>query len=392
MAAMPHGHGATSGREDDVTKPLGIGLIGTGYMGKCHALAWNAVAPTFGDVGRPRLVALGEVDQALAERKAQELGFAKATADWRALVADPEVDVVSITTPNQFHAPMAIAALEAGKHVWCEKPMAPTLAEAEAMRDAARRAGKVAVLGYNYIQSPSFRLIRELVKEEAIGRVNHVRVEMDEDFMADPDGAFSWRNQREAGYGALDDFAVHPLSLLRSAFGGVTRVLCDMARPYPDRPLPEGGRREVETHDLATVLLRLGDDISGFVSVSRCAWGRKGRIQLQIFGDRGTIAFDQERANEVQLFTRDGSVKTQGFRTILAGPQHPPYDKFIPAPGHGLGFNDLKVIECRELIARIGGEPANVLDFEDGLAIERTIHGAARSAATGGWVTIEGGR
>jgi predicted dehydrogenase len=371
-----------------VVKSLGIGLIGTGYMGKCHALAWNSVAPVFGDVERPRLVVLGEVDRALAERRAAELGFEAATADWQALVSDPRVDVVSITTPNQFHAPMAIAALEAGKHVWCEKPMAPTLAEAEAMREASRRSGKVAVLGYNYIQNPAFRLIRELVGEGAIGRVNHVRVEMDEDFMADPDGVFSWRNQKEAGYGALDDFAVHPLSLLRSLFGDVTRVLCDMARPYPDRPLAAGGRREVETHDLATVLLRLGEDISGVVSVSRCAWGRKGRIQLQIFGDRGTIAFDQERFNEVQLFTRDGPAKTQGFRTILTGPQHPPYDKFIPAPGHGLGFNDLKIIECRELIARIRGEAAHILDFEDGFAIERTIHAAADSAAKGGWVTV----
>ena len=140
-----------------------------------------------------------------------EFGFAKSTSDWRAWSNDPEVDVVSITTPNQFHAPMAIAALQAGKHVWCEKPMAPTIAEAEACWLPAKASGKTAVLGYNYIQNPAFRLIRTLVDDGAIGTVNHVRVEMDEDFMADPEGAFSWRNQKEAGYGALDDFAVHPL-------------------------------------------------------------------------------------------------------------------------------------------------------------------------------------
>ena len=294
-------------------KALGIGLIGTGYMGKCHALAWNAVAPVFGDVERPRLRMLAEVSEDLARQKALEFGFERATSDWRALVNDPEVDVVSVTTPNQFHAPMAIAALAAGKHVWCEKPMAPTLSEAQSMQAAWKASGTTAVLGYNYIQNPSIRLIRSLIRDGAIGAVNHVRVEMDEDFMADPEGPFSWRNQREAGYGALDDFAVHPLSLLRTLFGNVERVFGDMAKPYPDRPLAGGGRRPVETFDLATILLRIEGGISGFVTVSRCAWGRKGRIQLQVFGDKGTIAFEQERLNEVQLFTREGAAGHAGF-------------------------------------------------------------------------------
>ena len=212
------------------------------------------------------------------------------------------------------------------------------------------------MLGYNYIQSPTFRLIRALVADGTIGTVNHVRVEMDEDFMADPDGAFSWRNQKEAGYGALDDFAVHPLSLLRALLRR-RRAGARRHGPALSRPALAGwraARRRDLRHRHRSCCGSAGD-ISGLVAVSRCAWGRKGRIQLQIFGDRGTIAFDQERFNEVQLFTRDGPVATQGFRTILAGPAHSPYDKFIPAPGHGLGFNDLKVIECRELIARIDG-------------------------------------
>src|ERR1700754_2473908 len=138
-------------------KPLGIGLIGTGYMGKCHALAWNAVKAVFGDVERPRLVPLAEANAELAKSRASEFGFEKATADWRALIADPEVDVVSVTTPNQFHAEMAIAALAVGKHVWCEKPMAPAYADAERMLAAADASGKVAILGYNYIQNPVIR-------------------------------------------------------------------------------------------------------------------------------------------------------------------------------------------------------------------------------------------
>jgi predicted dehydrogenase len=368
---------------------LGIGLIGTGYMGKCHALAWNSVAPVFGDVERPRLVALAEVDEALARRKAAEFGFETATGDWRRLLGDPAVDVISITTPNQLHAEMAVAALEAGKHVWCEKPMAPTLRESVDMHAAWRKSGRTAVLGYNYIQNPMMRLIRSLLADGAIGRVNHVRAEMDEDFMADPAGPFSWRNETRAGYGALDDFAVHPLSLMRTLFGDIDAVFGEMSRPYRDRPDGRGGRREVENHDIATALLRFTGGISGTLAVSRCAWGRKGRIQLQIFGDRGTIVFDQERFNEVQLFTRDGPQATQGFRTILAGPAHPPYDKFVPAPGHSLGFNDLKIIECRELMRAIAGEPALVVDFDGGLAIERAVHAIAESSQSGTWVTLE---
>lgn len=193
---------------------LGIGLIGTGYMGKCHALAWNAVAPTFGDVSRPRLVHLGEASTDTARQKAAEFGFERASGDWRAVIVDPDVDVVSIATPNQFHAEMAIAALRAGKHVWCEKPMAASIADAEAMLAAARASDRVTALGYNYIQNPAIRNIRRLIGEGAIGEVNHLRVEMDEDFMADGSALFNWKSDAGSGHGALDDFGVHALSLI----------------------------------------------------------------------------------------------------------------------------------------------------------------------------------
>ncbi|MET0529705.1 MAG: Gfo/Idh/MocA family oxidoreductase [Microvirga sp.] len=369
-------------------KSLNIGLIGTGYMGKCHALAWNAVASVFGDVPRPRLAVLAEASQDLAERKAQELGFERATGDWRALVADPEIDVVSITTPNALHPDMAIAALEAGKQVWCEKPMATKLVDAERMLAAARASGKVAALGYNYIQNPIIRLIRRLLDEGRIGEVNHVRFEMDEDFMADPEELFYWKSEASSGHGALDDFGVHPLSLLWTLLGGVQRVCAHMSKPYADRPSRDGGRRAVETYDIAAILLELENGASGVMALNRSAWGRKGRIFIQIFGSKGTIVFDQERMNEVQLYTLDDARDRQGFRTILAGPQHPPYDKFIPAPGHGLGFNDLKVIECRQLIDRIHGEPAVLIEFEDGIRIERTVDAMARSAHEGRWVEV----
>jgi predicted dehydrogenase len=152
--------------------------------------------------------------------------------------------------------------------------------------------------------------------------------------------------------------------------------------------MPGGGSRDVETHDIASVLCELEDGVSGVIALSRSAWGRKGRIALQIFGDSGTIVFDQERFNELQLYTADGDPATRGFRTILAAPVHPPYDRFIPAPGHGLGFNDLKLIECHELLHRIAGEPARVIDFEAGLGIERAIWAMHESSVRGAWVAV----
>ena len=369
-------------------KRIGVGLIGTGYMGKCHALAWNAVGPVFGDCPPVRLVHLAEVDTELARRKADAFGFERATGDWRGLLADDEVDVISVTAPNAFHPEMAIAALEAGKHVWCEKPMAPKLEESIAMRAAARASGKAAVLGYNYIQGPMIREIGTLLDAGAIGTVNHVRIEMDEDFMADPEALFFWKSEASSGYGALDDFAVHPLSLIWTLLGRIESVTTDMAKPYADRPSTGGGRRTVETHDIASVLFRLESGVSGALLTNRSAWGRKGRIALQIFGSAGSIVYDQERMNELQVYRAGGEATTAGYTNVLAGPAHPPYDRFIPAPGHGLGFNDLKVVECRQLIAAMAGDRAHVIDFERGCEIEQAVHAMAAAHEARGWVDV----
>lgn len=366
---------------------IGVGLIGTGYMGKCHALAWNSVKAVFGDGPRPRLLHLAEANAELARERAGEFGFERHTGDWRQLIADDEVDVVSITTPNAFHAEMAIAALEAGKHVWCEKPMAVGFAEAERMEAAARASGKVAILGYNYIQNPMIRQVGDLIAAGAIGTVNHVRVEMDEDFMADPEAIFYWKSEASSGYGALDDFAVHPLSLIQTLFGNPNRVFAHQAKPYSERTTKDGKMRPVETFDIANALFEVGG-ISGILAVNRSAWGRKGRIALQIFGSAGSIVYDQERMNELHVYRAVGPASGQGYSTILAAPSHKPYDRFIPAPGHGLGFNDLKIIECHELLCAISGAPARVINFAAGIEIERVVHAMALSHAEQRWIAL----
>ncbi|NRG19618.1 Gfo/Idh/MocA family oxidoreductase [Rhizobiales bacterium] len=370
-------------------KSIGVGLIGSGFMGKCHAIAWSGVKPVFGDVPAPRLVQLADVNADLARQKAEEFGFSSSTADWRDLLRNDEIDIISITSPNEFHAEMAIAAMEAGKHVWCEKPMAPSEADAELMLEAARKSGRVALLGYNYIQNPAIRFIRKFLEDGAIGTPYQTRIEMDEDFMADPDTPFFWKHARTSGYGALDDFAVHPLSLIRTLFGGISEVFCAMGKPYADRRTGDGSRRAVETYDFATMLMRLENGMQGTIEVNRSAWGRKGRIFLQIFGSKGMIVYDQERMNEVEVYQATGPANEQGFKKVLMSPHHPPYEKFVPAPGHQLGFNDLKIIECRELLKLVNGEPANAITFEDGLQIEKTIHAAARAFEAGHWKKVD---
>ena len=303
-------------------RTIGVGLIGTGYMGKCHALAWTGVHAVFDDTPIVRRVMLCEVEEGLARRRADEFGFESSTDDWRALIADPGVEVVSITTPNALHAPMAIAALEAGKHVWCEKPMAPSLDEAERMAAAARASGCVAILGYNYIQSPAIRFIDKLIKSDAIGLLTHFRLEMDEDFMADSEAPFSWRSQARSGYGALDDFAVHPLSLIATLFGTPREVFGEMSKPYPNRP-DGGGRREVETFDIAASLLRMADGASGTIQVSRCAWGRKGRLQLQLFGARGDDRLRPGAFQRGRTFCGGGARGGAGVQAGSDGPGAP---------------------------------------------------------------------
>ncbi|MDJ1158653.1 Gfo/Idh/MocA family oxidoreductase [Chelatococcus sp. SYSU_G07232] len=370
---------------------IGIGLIGTGFMGKCHALAFNAVKATMGDVPRPRLTVLCDVDAAHTAQKASDFGFARHTTDWRAVIADPEVDLVSITTPNAQHREMAIAALEAGKHVYCEKPMALTLADAEAMAAAARKARGRTRLGYNYTVNPAIQHARRLVHEGAIGRLLHVRGQVDEDYMADPDLPWSWRcRAADAGLGTLGDITCHLVSLLHGLVGRITSLSADIAVAYPQRPMKDepGKFGTVENEDIAQALVRFENGVTGVLSSSRAAHGRKSLIRIELHGSHGMITFDQERMNELELYVAEGDAATRGFRTILTGPAHPPYGQFCPAPGHQLGFNELKVIEAAEFLRAIAAHTPIAFDFEEGLAVERVIHGFVRSAEERRWVDL----
>jgi len=302
---------------------------------------------------------------------------------------------VSITTPNHLHAEMAIHALARGKHVWCEKPMALTLRHAEEMAAAARKAkGCVTMLGYNYVKNPMIQTMKKLIADGVIGEVIDFRGNVDEDYMADPMLPWSWRlRTADAGLGTLGDITCHLISLAHETVGPVAKLTALLDTVHKQRPMPDkpGEMGVVENDDVAHVLVRFANGARGVLASSRVAHGRKNVIRVEVHGSKGMLVFDQERLNELQLYTADGPKETRGFRTILTGPQHEPYGRFCPAPGHQLGFNDLKTIELAHLLRAIKGEVKPHLSFEEGLVIERTLDAVARSAKSGAWVDVAAG-
>ena len=375
-------------------KRMGIGLIGSGFMGKCHALAFGAVGAVFAHVPHPRLEVLADATPEKARAAARQLGFARATGDWRTLVEDPAVDVVSVTTPNALHHEMALGAIAAGKHVYCEKPMGITLGQAEEMAEAAARAGVRTLIGYNYLRNPAVRHAKALIERGAIGRIIHVRGIFDEDYMADPAMPGTWRSLRgEAGLGVLGDMGCHLVAAVLDLAGPVESVLAETRivhrRRYPETEGSAGpGAGREENEDVATALVRFRSGCDGVLSMSRSAWGRKNRLAWEVHGEAGMLAFDQERLNELHLYEARASGPEAGFRTILTGPAHPPYGEFVPAPGHGLGFNDMKVVEAEHLLRGIATDGPIHPDFGAALGIERIIYAIDESARTGARVAL----
>lgn len=363
-------------------KPLGVALVGTGFMGKCHAMAWRNVSLAFGGAP-PRLAVLCDDRPDVAERLGREFGFERATTDWRDAIDDPTVDVVSITTPNDLHRPMAEAALNAGKHVWLEKPMGLTLDDAASMAAlAAANPAQVTLLGYNYLRSPAFQAACRMIQAGEIGDPVTFRGNYDEDFCADPDLPWTWRMAKAAGgLGVMGDMGCHMVSQMLALMGPVDELTGQVQTVVKERPSPDGPK-VVENEDSALAMLKFTSGALGTFGTSRVARGRKCRLQWEVHGTRGTLVFDQEHMNELWV-CRDGD---EGLTRILTGPDQPDFGAFCPAPGHNFGFNEMKVIEARNLVSAISGGPACGPDFASGLVIERIIFAIVES--NGDWIRI----
>ena len=369
---------------------IGVGLIGSGFMGKAHALGFATAARVFDLPVEVDLAVLADVDAALAERAGRQLGFRRSTGAWRDLLDDSEVGIVDITTPNVLHHEMALAAIRAGKMVYCEKPLAPTAAECLAMAEAAEAAGIVTQVGFNYLKNPMMALAKEIIASGEIGEIRSFRGIHAEDYMADAQAPWTWRLDPAGGGGALADLGSHILATARFLAGPIAALACDVQTPIAVRPVRNGATdmRAVEVDDVARLLVRFASGASGSIEASWIATGRKMQHDVEIYRSKGGIVFTQERFNELQVFSTGDATGRRGFRTILAGPDHDPYGAFCVAAGHQLGFNDLKAIEVRDFLTAVAGGPVKGPGFREGYEVQKLVELAYRSARERTWLSV----
>jgi predicted dehydrogenase len=385
-------------------KQINVGLIGGGFMGKAHSLAYSAVPMFFWPTEiMPVKHTIAEFTDELADEAATRFGFSNSTSDWRAIVDDPDIDLIDIATPNNFHAEMAIAALSAGKHVICEKPLARTIEEAAAMYEASRQSSAVHMVAFNYRRTPAIALAKRYIEEGAIGKILNFRATYLQDWSADPNSPLSWRFQKEiCGSGAVGDILTHVLDLARYLAGEVTEVSAITNHIITERPLQQSGvdslgnskggsdgpRGPVDVEDEVMSLLKFESGAIGSVEATRNAWGRNNFITVEIHGSEGSVYFNYENRDELQVCFKSDGDDRRGFRTIYTGPNHPNGAGLWPIPALGIGYGETKIIEAHDLFLAIaGGEPVRP-DFGDGYQVALIDDAILRSAKTGVWTKV----
>lgn len=371
-----------------MTKPkLRIGLIGSGFMGKAHAFGF-ALAPKVFDLPCDlELHTIADVSEAAAERARQTLGFAQATTDWRTIMADTAIDLVSITAPNALHKEMSLAAIAAGKHVYCEKPLAPLAADALEMTLAAEAKGVKTQVGFNYLCNPMLTTAREMIEAGELGEIRGYRGLHAEDYMADASGPISFRHDPVGG-GALADIGSHALATAEFLCGPIARVMGDCVTMIGSRPDGRGGSRAVTVDDVGRAFLRFESGATGSIEGNWIATGRKMQHDFEVYGTRGALAFSQEHFNVLHYFSTEDRKGRQGFRRIEAGPDHAPYGLFCVAAGHQIGFNDLKAIEVAGFVQAIAGAATEPFNFRKGLRIQTLVETIHRSSDEGRWLDM----
>ncbi|MEU0302056.1 Gfo/Idh/MocA family oxidoreductase [Streptomyces sp. NPDC006175] len=380
------------------TATLGVGMVGYAFMGAAHSQGWRTAGHVFDLPVRPALAAICGRDRTAVEAAAARHGWAAAETDWRALIARDDVQLVDICTPGDSHAEIAIAALEAGKHVLCEKPLANTVAEAEAMAQAAERAaarGQVAIVGFNYRKVPALTYARRMIEEGRLGALRHVRATYLQDWLVDPESPLTWRLDRErAGSGALGDLGAHIVDLAQYLAGETLVGVSAMSETFVrERPVLAGAAaglsgvgditaRGAVTVDDATLFTgRLASGALASFEATRMAAGRKNALRLEINGELGSIAFDLERLNELSFHDQTEPATSAGFRRILVTePQHPYLEAWWP-PGHGLGYEHTFVHQAHDVVRTITEGRAPVPSFADGLQVQRVLAAVEESAA-----------
>ncbi|MDQ6751828.1 MAG: Gfo/Idh/MocA family oxidoreductase [Actinomycetota bacterium] len=365
-------------------RPLGIAAIGYAFMGKAHSNAWRNVAAYFDVPAFEQRVLVG-TDAAKVAEAAARYGWAESATDWREVIAREDIDVIDICAPGWLHAEIAIAALEAGKHVLVEKPLANSLAESQAMAaaaQAARARGVQSMVGFTYRRVPALALARELIAGGRLGTVRQVRAAYLQDWLSDDQAPMTWRLRREtAGSGALGDIASHAIDQVQYLLGAtVTEVSGKLHTYVTQRPGPHGAEA-VTVDDAAWATLSLTGGAVAGIEVSRVALGRKNSLQIEVFGSKGSLAFDLENLNELAFL--DGTVPAaqQGFtRIVVTEPSHPYLDAWWPQ-GHILGWEHAFTHQARDFLLAIGAGVPPSPSFEEGLQVQRVLAAVEESAA-----------
>src|SRR5687768_2837154 len=380
---------------------LRVGIVGWGWMGQVHARAYARLRQHYPEAPlKPTLVAVA--DNAADDRltsAVETFGFRAAHAHRRDLVARDDIDVVSVTGPNFIHREVAVAAAEAGKHVWVEKPAGRNAAETRAMSDAVRANNVQSAVGFNYRNVPAIEMAKQLIGDGRLGRINHVYIRLLADYAAHPEGALTWRYKTEwSGSGVLGDLTSHGVDLCRYLVGDITVLICDSATFIRQRPQVSitashfsratgGPMGAVENEDYATALLRFRGGALGILESSRASIGEQCSYGVDVHGDRGALSWDFRRMGELQLCL-DQDHQNASFLTHYVAPGDGDLARFQPAAGIAMSYDDLKIVEAYRLVQSIATGKTQGANVEDALYAAETIEAMAESAQSRRWVTL----
>ncbi|WP_136024693.1 Gfo/Idh/MocA family protein [Microbacterium sp. K27] len=379
-------------------KHIGVGLVSVGWMGRLHSRAYLEARRHYPELPVVTdLAVAADPDAGGREHASSALGFRETTADYRELIAHPDVEVVSICSPNFLHHEIAQAAISAGKPFWIEKPMGRGARESREIAQAAAEAGLVTSVGFNYRHAPAIAHARRLVRDGALGTVTNVRVALLADYSADPEGALTWRFRRErAGTGVLGDLLSHGADLAQYVVGRISEVSGLTETFIRTRPLPGDGATshfsrgasggptgEVENEDYAAILARFASGAVAVLESSRVAIGPHAEYRIEVYGTKGSLRWDFQRLNELQL-ADDAS----GYRTVMVGPGYGDFARFQPGAGTSMGFDDLKTIEASLFLRSVAEDRQLAPSASDAWSAAEIVDAALRSSTSGSWESV----
>ncbi|MFN8009089.1 MAG: Gfo/Idh/MocA family oxidoreductase [Terriglobia bacterium] len=384
-------------------RKIGIGVIGMGWMGTLHSHSYRQVAERFADCGvEPYLVSCADEVEARAQEARDRLGFQRCTTDWRKVIEDPEVEVVNITSPNYLHLEMAKAGAAAGKHLFCEKPVGRNPSETAAIERAAREAGILSFVGYNYRWAPLVQYAQKLIQNGELGTITHYRGRFFAGYATNPQGVLSWRFQKEmSGFGVIGDILSHAIDMAHLIAGPIQRVVGNVETFIPERPLPvpgvgthfsvggDGPKGKVTNEDYVGALVRFANGAQGTLEACRVIKGPQCQLAFEVHGTKGALSWDFERMNELQLLLSNTDSPSAGYSRVVSGPQHPYHARFNPGFGIGLGYEDLKTIEAFQFLTSIAQGKQGVPGFLESLEVAKVQAALEKSWQTGSWQEVK---